>query len=200
MCSNSTVEMPDAGWREGERSTAVDASAHQSILVIGLGNPILGDDGAGWRAAELVQAGMYPEQARFVDVSCLGVGGLRLMEALAGSQRAILLDAIHTGTSPVGTLTVTPLEQLPEHTRGHLTSAHDTSLQQALQVGRSMGVALPAQIMIIGIETPFVYDFSEQLSPAVAACVPEAVCKALQLIHQWVPSIGSEPFACTHGG
>lgn len=195
MSSNSSVEVPHPGWREGERSAIVDTSAHQPIRVIGLGNPILGDDGAGWRVAELVQASISAAQARLVEISCLGVGGLRLMEALVGGQRAILIDAINTGAVPMGTLSVMTLDHLPAHTRGHLASAHDASLQQALQVGQCMGVALPTQIIIIGIETPFVYDFSEQLSPLIAACVPEAAGAALQIIHNW-----AEPYARARGG
>ena len=56
-------------------------------IVVGLGNPILGDDGVGWRVAQAVQA-LAPE----ADVECQALGGLSLMERLVGYQRAIIVD------------------------------------------------------------------------------------------------------------
>jgi hydrogenase maturation protease len=58
---------------------------------------------------------------------------------------------------------------------GHLVSAHDANLKTALQLGREMGVELPEQITIVGIEAQHVYDFTEVLSPDVMAAVPQAV-------------------------
>lgn len=194
MCSNNTAELSEKVWQKGEQSAA-DVSAHHPILVIGLGNPILGDDGAGWRVADLVQVSMPTVYGPFVRVNCLSVGGLSLMEALIGCQRAIIIDTINTGTNPAGTLMVIPLEQLPEHFQGHLSSAHDASLQNAIRVGLYLGAALPKQIIIVGIESPCVYDFSEQITPPISACIPEAAQKVLQLIHQW-----AEPLARAPGG
>jgi hydrogenase maturation protease len=156
-------------------------------LIVGLGNPILGDDGVGWRIAEQV-ASRLPVQALlqtpanpgFRDepvfaVECLGLGGLSLMEHLIGYDRAILIDTIVTGENPTGTVSCFFLEELPDLAAGHLTSAHDTTLQNALKVGQAMGAKLPEVIIVVTVETQCVYDFSEDLSPAVAASIPIAV-------------------------
>jgi len=158
-------------------------------LIIGLGNPILGDDGVGWVVAEQVQAELINPQSAIenphsVEVDCASLGGLSLMERLTGSDRVILVDTIFTGTQPVGTVSQFSLTDLPDLSAGHSASAHDTSLQNALHVGREMHILLPKDedVEIITIEAEAVYDFSQELSPAVAGAVPVALKKVLDLI------------------
>lgn len=151
-------------------------------LIIGLGNPILGDDGVGWRVVEEVAkaAAGRPE----VETDCVALGGLSLMERLTGYRRVILVDAIYTGGEPVGTVRRFTLADLPDLTAGHTASAHDTSLHNAMNVGRSMGVLLPEddEVHIVAIEAENVYDFSERLTPAVEAAIPAAVKVVLDLL------------------
>ena len=152
-------------------------------LVIGLGNPILGDDGVGWRVAEEVARQTANDPA--VEVDCVALGGLSLMERLTGAERVILVDAIFTGTKPLGTLSHFTLDQLPDLSAGHSASAHDTSLRNALNVGRSMDIPLPEDrnVLIVAIETNHVYDFTQELSAPVAAAVPQAVALVLDSLH-----------------
>lgn len=96
------------------------------------------------------------------------------MEHLIGYDRAIIVDAVNLQQDPPGTMYSFPLEELPHQASGHMTSSHDTTLQNALDVGRKMGAHLPDRITVIGIESPHVYDFSDQLTPPIAAAVPEA--------------------------
>lgn len=152
-------------------------------LVIGLGNPILGDDGVGWRVAENVQRWI---EGSGVDVDCFALGGLSLMERMIGYDRAIVIDAVATGQTP-GAVSCIQLDELPEFSSVHTTSAHDTSLQNALRVGRKMGAHLPETVMVVGVEAERLYDFSEDLPPAVAAAVPRAVQMVLDLLKQFSP-------------
>ena len=161
------------------------------LLVVGLGNPILGDDGAGWAAAELLaQTGALPPG---VAVENLSLGGLSLMERLVGLRSAVLIDAITTGQAPPGTVRSFPLASLEDRQEGHTRSAHDASLQTALQLGRRAGADLPdsEDITVVSIEIEPCFEFSEQLSPAVAAAVPEAARAALQAIHNHTRHGGS---------
>ncbi|HRQ39941.1 MAG TPA: hydrogenase maturation protease [Chloroflexota bacterium] len=146
-------------------------------LVVGLGNPILGDDGVGWRVAEAVK-----ELRPSVEVDCLALGGLSLMERLVGYDRAIIVDAMHTGHGRTGTVTTFPLSDLPDRSAGHTTAVHDLSLPTALTLGRQMGAQLPEEITIVGIEAERVYDFSEELSTAVQDAIPVAVTAVLTAI------------------
>jgi hydrogenase maturation protease len=162
----------------------------KTTLIIGLGNPILGDDGVGWRVAEAVAQSIDQQPALSagetgspaVEVDCLALGGLGLMERMVGYPRAILVDAINSHTQPIGTVSIFPLEALPNRAAGHLFSAHDTTLQNALALGRAMGADLPIEVMVVAVEAENVYDFGEELSPAVAAAVPQAVQAVMGLL------------------
>jgi hydrogenase maturation protease len=142
-------------------------------LVVGLGNPILGDDGIGWQIAQTLQ--QTKEIPSDVSIECLAIGGISLMEALIDYDRAILIDAIVTHQVPVGTVSCYKLGDLPNLTTGHMSSAHDTSLVDALHMGRSLGAHLPEDISIVTVESQKVYEFSENMTPAVAAAVPPAL-------------------------
>jgi hydrogenase maturation protease len=164
-------------------------------LIIGLGNPILGDDGIGWRVAEEVKRRIadsrwqttdseaaISHQLSAIEVDCFALGGLSLMERMIGYDRAILIDAVTTGQPP-GTVCHFQLEDLPELPCAHTTAAHDTSLQNALKLGRRMGAKLPSSVAVVGVEAERLYDFSEELSPAVEAAVPEAARAVLEIVH-----------------
>jgi hydrogenase maturation protease len=160
-------------WRDGY---------NMKVLVIGLGNPILGDDGVGWSVAEEITRRMVntPE----VEVDCVSLGGLSLMERMTGCEHVIIVDSIFTGEKPVGSLSQFRLTELKDLSSGHTTAVHDTSLRNALNVGRSMNIPLPRDedVHIVAIEAENVYVFSETLSSPVEAAIPQAVSAVLQLI------------------
>ncbi len=149
-------------------------------LVVGLGNPILGDDGVGWRVVETAAA--HAPSSPHIEFDCVALGGLSLMERLIGYERAIIVDALASADGRPGEIITLPLADLPDHSAGHLTAVHDTSLPTALALGRQMGADLPQKIIIVGISTHPTFDFSERLSPDVAAAVPGAVTAVLELI------------------
>lgn len=141
--------------------------------MVGLGNPILGDDGVGWKIASETQlTGKIPPD---VTIDCLAIGGFSLMEALIGYDRAIIVDAIVTHKAPVGSVSCCKLEELANPYSGHMSSAHDTSLQNALEIGHSLGAHLPEDITVVAVEAEKVYEFSTDLTPPIAAAVPQAV-------------------------
>jgi hydrogenase maturation protease len=141
-------------------------------LVLGLGNPILTDDGVGVLVAEEVRARL-PEDTP-IDITEVSVGGLTLMESMIGYDRVILVDALQRldGCCP-GKVHKMSLEdlQLISPTQ-HSASPHDASLVTALETGRSMGLQLPQEITIFAIEVENVMDFSDRPTPSVAAAIP----------------------------
>lgn len=150
-------------------------------LVVGLGNPILGDDGVGWVVAEQVRKHLSPEVP--ADVDCLSLGGISLMERLIGYERAILVDAFVCDDEP-GEIVLSRLEELPDYSAFHLTSVHDMSLQNAMKLGRQMGARLPDEVAVVGISARHIYDFSEELSPPVLEAVPKATQIVVELLTQ----------------
>ncbi len=152
-----------------------------NILVVGLGNPILGDDGVGWAVAAEVKKYLIPDLS--VDVVCLSLGGINLMEHLIGYDCAILVDAF-LGEGEPGSIVVTPLDDIPDYSAFHVTSAHDMSLQNAMKLGRQLGAKLPDQVMVIGVLARHVYEFSEELSPPVEDAVPKAAKIVVEMLMQ----------------
>ena len=163
-------------------------------IVVGLGNPILGDDGVGWKVAEEVKKQLTSPPSPLpggegcrrrgegeIDVEFLSLGGISLMERLIGYERAILIDAIASDQQP-GSVIVSKLSELPDYSALHTTSAHDTSLQNALKLGREMEANLPREVMVVGIATQRVYDFGEELSPPVAEAIPKATQIVMSLL------------------
>jgi hydrogenase maturation protease len=152
-------------------------------IIIGLGNPILSDDGVGWKVIERVNASLdsrHPD----IETDCVSIGGLSLMERMIGYQRAIVVDSMETGQSPAGSVRVFPLNTLTNPTAGHSASAHDTSLLTALQTAETMSMHVPSSVTVVAIEARNVYDFSEELSPAVAEAVPLAAQAVLNLLKE----------------
>jgi hydrogenase maturation protease len=173
------------GWRVtlcalgNARGVACRLSFFMRTILIGLGNPILGDDGVGWKVAEDVKTRLDSRIASLskvesIDIEFLSLGGLSLMEHLIGYERAILIDAV-SSDHETGSVIVSQLGEMPDYSAFHITSAHDTSLQNALKLGRAMGANLPEDVIVIGIATKHVYHFSEEISPSMAEAIPKAV-------------------------
>ncbi len=159
----------------------------ERTIVVGLGNPVLGDDGVGWRIADEVEGQLLAarragREIPGVEVERLGVGGLRLMEFLTGFDRAILLDAAEFPGRPLGEVRSCSLDDLDSFAAGHLDSAHDASLQTALALGRRLGAILPSRIETVTVQVKSTDVFSEELSPAVAAAVPAAAAAVVELL------------------
>ena len=153
-------------------------------IVVGLGNPILTDDGAGVKVAYAVEEALSPNIPENITVTEASVGGLRLMELLVGYDRVILIDAIMTKRHDYGHVHELTLDDLRQITpTEHSASAHDTSLVTALDAGERMGLHMPSTFNIIAIEVENVMDFSDEPTPAVAAAIPlvtEMVLDALR--------------------
>lgn len=151
----------------------------ERLLIIGLGNPYLTDDGAGIRVAEDVAQALPADTP--IDIIEVSVGGLTLMEAMIGYDRVLVIDALWSPPDEVGRVLVFDAGYLPETLNS--ASTHDVDLPTALKIGRHLGVHLPEDehIQIIGITANQVLDFGDEPSPAVKAAIPSAVAQVLEL-------------------
>lgn len=154
-------------------------------LVIGLGNPILGDDGVGWRIAQEVEsqlASMHLLEKLRLEFKYLSLGGLSLMENMVSYRDVLVVDSIVSGQNPVGTIYSFPLVRLPNLSSGHSTAIHDASLQTALEVGRKLDLTLPEDVWVVAVEAEHVYEFTEELSPPISEAVPAAVDLIIEML------------------
>lgn len=147
------------------------------LLVLGLGNLLLGDDGFGPHLAARLQ-GSYSEDP-FVEVVDGGTIGLGLLSLFSGRKAIILLDAFHSGLPP-GSLSI-HRDFLPEEagsSKGR--TAHDGNAASLLAVAALSG-DLPPRLALVGVE-PFAIETGIGLSAPVQASLPQAEIQAQQLI------------------
>lgn len=152
-----------------------------ATLVIGIGNPILGDDGVGWKVIERVRR-LLGDGIPGVEVDCLAASGLALAERMMGFDRVVIVDAVTTGEKPPGSIWVLPLDAFPASVVGHTASTHDPSLGTALEAVKALGGKVPRDVVVVGVEVSGEFAFSENLSAAVAAAVPCATRSVFDLL------------------
>jgi hydrogenase maturation protease len=128
-------------------------------LVLGMGNPILSDDGVG-----LIVARAMENSIEGVDVITTELVGLHVMDMLVGYDKVFLIDAATTGGKPVGFL-----QKLDGGTGSlHLFTSHGLNFPELLQLGKEMGYKMPEVAAIYGIEICDEAYFGEELSRELA--------------------------------
>ena len=156
-------------------------------LVLGLGNPILTDDGVG---IHVVRALADQLDQPGVEVAEASLGGLRLLDMAVGYDRLILVDAIQDGGRPGQIYRLRPDDLRPSL---HAASSHDLSLAAALELGRRLGWTLPDDeaITIVAVEVQDVMTFEEVCTPQVQAAIPRAAQMVLEVLSERFPNEGS---------
>ena len=145
-----------------------------ATLVIGLGNPLRGDDGVGVRAAQALRTRTLPEN---VEVADGGTRGLDLVNLMEGWPRVILIDASHVGRTPGEFMRFT-LDEVRLLGDDDPLSIHDAGLREALLLAQVLGV-LPEQVIIYGVQ-PAHLVWRDGLSQEVEATLPELVDAVLE--------------------
>jgi len=146
-------------------------------LVLGLGNPTHCDDGVGNKIAQVLEKEIH---APGVTVMETNADGLRLLDLLPGYDRAIIIDAIQTLEGKAGQVYRLSPQDLASP--GYLFMTHNVSFGTALELGTTLGLALPQEIIILAIEVADVTTFSEDLTPKVKQSIPQVVELVLQEI------------------
>jgi hydrogenase maturation protease len=133
------------------------------LLVLGLGNVLLGDDGLGAAAVTRMERDYrIPPGVQLEDGGTLG---LSLLGLLAESERVILVDAVRTGNPP-GTLVRIDGEEVMDAVRDRL-SPHQVGVADVLDAARLMD-CYPASVTLLGLE-PDTIELSVVRSSAVEA-------------------------------
>ena len=147
--------------------------------IIGLGNPILTDDGVGiYAAREVAERLAASSLDEDIDIVESEAAGFALMELLAGWERVILVDSIQfDGLEPGSVVRLDPGDL---HTSLRLRSVHDIDLPTVLELGRRMGLGMPCELIIFGIHAEDTLTFSESLTSAAKRGLDKAVELILQ--------------------
>jgi hydrogenase maturation protease len=152
----------------------------QTTLILGIGNTLLGDEGAGVHAARRVAVLARGRP----DVALLDGGtlGFSLLPAIEDYGRLIVLDAARVGGAP-GTVKCFESAAMDEFLGKPRRSVHEVGLCDLLDMARLAG-RMPACRALIGIEPEFV-DWSDSPSNAVATALDGAATLALELVDRW---------------
>ena len=141
-------------------------------LVLGIGNPILGDDGVGFHVAQ--------ELAKLIEDDAIAVedtstSGLNLLDFIRGYDRVIIIDAIKTDECEPGEIYRLRPEDFSKSV--HLaTSLHDTNLPTVIEMGNKLlPEEMPHEIAIFAIEVEEIDKFTEEMTVKVKEAVPKVL-------------------------
>ncbi len=120
----------------------------KETIVLGLGNPLMGDEGIGIKLIEMLQSasGDFP-QADFVDA---GTGGMSLLHLISGRRKAVIIDCCIMGETPGTIKQFTPDEVKTVKQLTHL-SLHEIDIIKVIDLARQLGEC-PEEIIFFGIE------------------------------------------------
>ena len=144
------------------------------MLILGVGNLLVGDEGMGVHALRALEKETWPPHVGLVDG---GTGGFHLLGLLRSHPRIILIDATRDG-APVGTVA---------QFRARLASdfppalgAHDIGLRDLIAAAALLG-PLP-EIDVVTVSIAELKPMTIELSPPVAAALPEVTCRVRALV------------------
>ncbi len=144
-------------------------------LVLGLGNPIVGDDAVGLHVAREVRRllGDRPD----IEVQECCCAGVALLDTVTGYDTLVVVDAVRSGHPRGSVLRLDP-QDLPKQPT--VTDMHGIGLIGALELGRRVGLDMPSKVRIVAIAVDGDYEASESLSDEVGKAVPEAAEQVLE--------------------
>ena len=152
---------------------------NKNILVIALGNDLLGDDGVGFVAARQLKAD-FDQQVDFVET---GETGLALIEFMEGYNHVLLLDSISNSNQPYGTV----IEYSPHDFQKIIApSPHYAGLPEILQLSTWFNIDFPEDIRILTIQIGPSIQFRDSLNPQIYEPLAELVSKARQILRIWL--------------
>jgi len=151
-----------------------------NVLVLGVGNILMGDEGIGTRAIELLERRYrFPENVELLDG---GTSGIELLRFIEDREHLILIDAIKGGQPP-GTVVRVDGEDVPARFRTRI-SPHQLGISDLLATAQLTG-SVPPNLVLFGIEPKDVL-MKLEMSPEVEASMD----RLAELVVEELRSIG----------
>lgn len=148
------------------------------ILLLGLGNDIMGDDAVGLVAARELRQRVGDE----IDVVEAPVAGFTLLDLFRSYDRVLVVDSVCTGESEAGSIR----EFSPEDFQQQVSySPHYVGLYDVLELAKKLEIPLPSEVRVIAIEVSDPYILREGLSLEITAQVPRLIDTIVQLLRGW---------------
>lgn len=144
------------------------------ILVMGIGNPLMRDEGIGPRAVELLATGYeFPDNVEIVDA---GTMGYMILDTIRGFDRLIIVDAVRDTDQAPGTVMLFTPEDLAEN-KQVMHSMHDIRITDVL--GAAALVDRAPHTTVVGVQIESIVEWVLELSEACEAALPIAVAAVI---------------------
>ena len=134
----------------------------QKILILGIGNEILTDDGIGPKIVKQLEKDSPVENVEYQTAS---MGGLDILELIREYDKVVFIDAIKTRGGVPGDVYYLKPENFKETL--HLSNMHDISFLHAIELGKQLDIKVPGDIHIIAIEIVEDLVFEDTFSPQI---------------------------------
>ena len=170
--------MFDVRIKTGDSLAAIQhraSSIEHRVLILGIGNILLQDEGVGVHVVHELQKRSLPDNVEVIDA---GTSGLDILLSQEGLYKLVVIDAIKAGNKP-GTVYKTRLNTWPR-CEPHAISLHQFGLLCSLTAAEKMNCA-PDEIVIIGVE-PGQIDLGLEPSEPVKQSIPKVIEKILEEI------------------
>lgn len=149
------------------------------ILVLAMGNDIMGDDGVALEAAKQLSE-LYGDK---ITVEEMYGGGLELFDVVEGMDKVLIIDSITTGNYEPGTI----CEYSDKEFRKTIASSpHYIGLPEVINISKLLNLNFPTEIKILAVEILLQLNVKEGLSPEIRNSVPGLVDKAKLILDRWL--------------
>lgn len=183
--TNITTEEQFSGIEyAGSESPRIDLHAiyddyENSIVVLGVGNILLTDEGLGVHVIEDLKANYtFTPQISLIDG---GTMGMELLTYMRGMKKILLIDAVNGGEAP-GTIYEFPHRELEQYFTDHI-SVHEVGMQDILRI-RAIQENPLEDAIVIGVE-PESLDVGFEPSAPVQKALPEVKERVLRVLREW---------------
>lgn len=136
-----------------------------NTLILGIGNPILTDDGVGIKIAHKLK-----EERPELEVVETGEAGLTLLDLITGYDRLIIIDSIKTEQGKPGQVYKLELEDLKPAM--DFSSSHGIDIATAFKLGQRLGYKMPKSVSIYAVEMKDNTTFGERCTEEVEEKIP----------------------------
>jgi hydrogenase maturation protease len=161
-------------------------------VVIGVGNPLMGDDGLGIAVLELLRNGWHFEP--HLELLDGGTWGLNLLPQVESAKRVLFIDAINIDGEP-GSLVELEREDIPRFLARKL-SPHQIDVKEVLALAELRGT-LPEELVAVGLQ-PDSVEMRTSLSPVLESRLGDVVARVIERLERWgyvVTEVEGDAFA-----
>ncbi len=152
-----------------------------TILVLGLGNDLVGDDALGPMAVRRLAQTLPHPAIRYESTA---EAGLRLLDHITGFRYLLVIDVLQDSHRPAGTLLEYSLEDLPASATA--MSLHAMGLAEVLATGKALGLAMPREGRVLAVVARDLQTLGAPLSPEVAQTLPRLLHRAREVLETWL--------------